>query len=171
VPGSLSHLTRRFFDVLRARPLLESELEAVKLWLSEPERSLFLAQSAVDQRHGYYAALTVIASGTGDRSVVRAGLLHDVGKRHARLGVIGRVLTSLLILFHVPLPGRLASYRDHGDIAAGELKAIGAEPLVVDFARHHHRSRPPTIDVSTWNLLQKADQPPKTWARNRSGIS
>lgn len=171
MPGSLSHLTRRFFDVLRARPLLESEQELVGHWLSEREGSLFFAQSPVDQRHGYAAALTVIASGTDDLVVVRAGLLHDVGKRHARLGVIGRVLASLLILFHVPLRGRIASYRDHGEIAAEELEAIGAEPLVVDFARHHHRSRPGAIDVSTWNLLQKADQPPKTWARNRPGIS
>jgi hypothetical protein len=157
--------------VLWARSLLESEQDAVRHWLSEAECSLFFAQAPADQRHGYSAGLTVVDSGSGDSGTVRAALLHDVGKRHARLGVIGRVLASVLILLHLPLPGRLGVYRDHGEIAAGELESIGAEQLVVDFARHHHRSRPSTIDVSTWDLLQKADQPPKTRAMNRPGIS
>jgi hypothetical protein len=157
--------------VLWARSLLESERQAVRDWLSESECTLFFAQAPPDQRHGYSAALTVVDSGSGDSGTVRAALLHDVGKRHARLGVIGRVLASMLILLHLPLPGRLGVYRDHGEIAAGELEAIGAEQLVVDFARHHHRSRPSTIDVGTWDLLQKADQPPKTRAWNRPGIS
>lgn len=166
MPGSLSHLTRRFFDVLRAQPLLEPEQALVREWLGEGERSIFFAQSAADQRHGYAAALTVIDSGTADRVAIRAGLLHDVGKRHAGLGPFGRTLASLLIIIRFPLRGRLLAYRDHGEIAAGELAALGAESLVVEFARHHHRSRPPTIEAGTWDLLQRADQPPKTWARN-----
>jgi putative nucleotidyltransferase with HDIG domain len=171
VPGSLSHLTRRFFDVLLARPLVESEQAAVRHWLNAGERSIFFAQSEVDQRHAYSAALAVVASGVDDRVVIRAGLLHDVGKRHARLGVIGRVIASLLIVCRVPLRGRFLAYRQHGEIAAGELEVIGSDSLVVEFARHHHRLRPVTIDTATWDVLQMADQPPKTWARNRPGIS
>ena len=171
MPGSLSHLSRRFFDVLLARPLLDSEQGAVNSWLNGPEQSLFFAQSNVDQRHGYTAGLTVVAAGVTDTTVIRAALLHDVGKRHAHLGVIGRVVASLLILLRVPLRGRLLAYRDHGQVAAGELRGIGAEPLIVDFARDHHGQRPPTIDVETWALLQSADQPPKTWASNRPRIS
>ncbi|MEX1126837.1 MAG: HDIG domain-containing metalloprotein [Acidimicrobiia bacterium] len=171
MPGSLSHLTRRFFDVLWARPLIESEQAAVGSWLNDGERSIFFAQSTVDQRHGYAAALTMIASGADDRIAIRAALLHDVGKRHSRLGVIGRVIASLLILCRVPLHGRLLAYREHGEIAARELELIGAEALIVDFARHHHRNRPMSIDAGTWDLLQRADQPPKTWGRNRPGIS
>ncbi len=138
----------------------------VRDWLGEGERSIFFAQSDADQRHGYSAALIVIDSDTDDRAAIRAGLLHDVGKRHARLGLFGRILASLLIIFRFPLRGRLLAYRDHGEIAAGELEALGAEALVVEFARHHHRRRPPTIEAGTWDLLQRADQPPKTWAKN-----
>jgi len=98
-------------------------------------------------------------------------MLHDVGKRHARLGVFGRVLASVLIALHLPLRGRFASYRDHGEIGARELEAEGVELMVVEFARHHHRARPTTIDADTWELLQRADQPPKTWARRRPRIS
>jgi putative nucleotidyltransferase with HDIG domain len=157
--------------VLWARPLLKSEVAAVSSWLDERERAVFLAQSNVDQRHGYTAALTVVALGVDDRTVIRAALLHDIGKRHSRLGVIERVLASLLILCRVPLWGRFLAYRDHGEIAARELERIGAEPLIVDFARHHHRSRPMTIDAGTWDLLLRADQPPKTWAGHDTGIS
>jgi putative nucleotidyltransferase with HDIG domain len=171
VPGSLSHLTGRFFDVLLARPLQDFEQATVGTWLNELELSLFFAQPRVDQRHGYTAALTVVAGGVSDPTVIRAALLHDVGKRHARLGVIGRVFASLLILFHVPLRGRLLAYQDHGEVAAKELEAMGSEPLIVEFARHHHDERPSIIDVDTWSLLQLADQPPKTWGRHRPGIS
>ena len=76
-----------------------------------------------------------------------------------------------MILCHLPLRGRLLAYRNHGELAAGELEAMGAEPLVVEFARHHHESRPMTIEINTWDLLQRADQPPKTRARNHPGIS
>jgi putative nucleotidyltransferase with HDIG domain len=171
VPGSLSHLTRRFFDVLRARPLTAEEHSAVRELLNDEERTIFFAQADVDQRHGYAAALIVGESDVVERSVIRAGLLHDVGKRHARLGLIGRVLTSLLILCHVPLRGRLLAYRDHGEVGARELEASGAEPLVVDFARHHHHSRPVTIDAKTWELLLRADQPAKTQGSTMPGIS
>ncbi|MDP9493879.1 MAG: HDIG domain-containing protein [Actinomycetota bacterium] len=166
MPGSPSHLTRRFFDVLRARPLLETEQAEVRNWLGEAERSIFFAQPDADQRHGLTAALTVMASGTDDRAAIRAALLHDVGKRYSRLGLFGRVLASVLILLRLPLRGRLLAYRDHGEIAALELEALGAEPLVVEFARHHHRRRPPTIEPGTWDLLRRADQPPKTWPKN-----
>jgi len=171
VPGSLSHLIGRFFDVLRARPLIASERSAVSNWLDERERATFFAQSNADQRHGFTAASVVIASGVADRATIRAGLLHDVGKRHARLGVIGRVVASLLILCRIPLRGRLRAYRDHGVIAASELELMGAEPLVVDFARYHHEHRPVTIDIDTWDLLQRADKAPKTRSRNHRGIS
>lgn len=143
----------------------------MRSWLNDPAQSFFFAQSSVDQRHGYTAALTVVASGVTDATVIKAALLHDVGKRHAHLGVIGRVVASLLILLRVPLRGRLLAYRDHGEVAARELQEIGAESLIVDFAREHHGERPATIDIGTWELLQSADQPPKTWARNRPRIS
>jgi len=162
VPGSLGHLTGRFFDVLFSRPLTGREISAVARWLRPDEADLFFAQADADQRHGYHAALVVVAAGGEDATVVRAALLHDVGKRHSRLGVIGRSLASVLIGLRVPLTSRMRAYRDHGEIGASELAAVGCEDLVVDFAREHHGARPPSIDRETWELLQRADQPPKT---------
>lgn len=162
MPGSLSHLSRRFFDVLLSRPLAATEIAAVRTWLHGPEAEIFFGQPHADQRHGYHAALTVIAAGDADVSVIRAALLHDIGKRHAGLGLIGRSLSSMLIRSGLPLTTRAKLYRDHGEIAAGELTELACEPLVIEFARHHHGERPTAITPTSWDLLQLADQPPKT---------
>lgn len=129
------------------------------MWLTPDLADLFFSQNDADQRHGYHAALSVIASGVEDGEVIAAALVHDVGKRHARLGIIGRSVVSVLILLGLPLPDRLRVYRDHGIVAARELAGLGASPLAIDFAMHHHGKRPPTIDPATWDVLVAADQP------------
>jgi putative nucleotidyltransferase with HDIG domain len=133
--------------------------------------AMFFEQSDADQRHGYQAALVVTGSGVDDRDVIVAALMHDVGKRHARLGVVGRSVASLLILTGLPLTDRMTRYRDHGLVGARELGAVGAPSLAIDFALHHHGRRPPTIDASTWDLLIAADQPPKPSLRSDRPIT
>jgi putative nucleotidyltransferase with HDIG domain len=171
LPGSPSHLIGRFFDVLSAKPLTAEERSAVGAWLSQAEARLFFSQQPADQRHAFYAASVVTANRDEDAVTRRAALLHDIGKRYSRLGVIGRSLVSLAIWLGVPLASRARLYRDHGELAASELAALGCEPLVVDFARHHHGERPQSIDPATWELLQLADQPPKAGHRARARIS
>jgi putative nucleotidyltransferase with HDIG domain len=133
-------------------------------WLPSEPADLFFAQSKADQRHGYHAALTVIAAGADDSDVIMAALLHDVGKRHARLGIIRRSIASVMILLGLPLTARMEVYRDHGMVAARELAGLSLPSLVVDFAMHHHGERPPTIDPRVWNALVAADQPTKPWS-------
>ena len=161
MPGSPAHLLTRFFDVVTARPLTASERAAVSNWLDPALEEVFFAQSAADQRHGYHAALYVVASGVSSDEVIVAALVHDVAKRHARLGPVGRSVASVCILLNLPLSDRMRAYGDHGIIGARELGALGAPSLAIDFALHHHRERPPTIDPRTWEMLVAADQPPK----------
>jgi hypothetical protein len=161
--GSLGHLTRRFFDVLFATPLDSGERAAIEGWLDSGQAWVFFSQSDPDQRHGFHAALVSISGGAG-LEVIRAALLHDVGKRHARLGVVGRSFASIAIWLGLPLTRRWRLYRDHGEIAARELAELGCQGLIVDFARHHHGNRPTGFPTPTWDLLQLADQPPKTGA-------
>ncbi len=158
---SVTHLIRRFFDVLFARPLNASERAAVRSWLGPEMAALFFAQAPHDQRHGYAAALSVIAAGRDEPETITAALMHDVGKRHSRLGVVGRSLASIFVGLRLPLTERMKLYRDHGLHAARELAELGAPALAVDFALHHHGSRPPSIDADTWRVLKDADQPPK----------
>lgn len=162
MPGSPAHLVRRFFDVATARPLTGSERHQVEAWLPPLLRGIFFEQPNHDQRHGHTAARAVIAAGFDHQDVVTAALMHDVGKRHARLGLIGRSVASVLILARVRLPERMAAYRDHGLIAARELGDVGAPSLAIDFALHHHGKRPQTIPPEIWGALVAADQPSKT---------
>lgn len=160
MPGSPAHLLSRFFDVLTARGLSAQEREQVSAWLGPALAPVFFSQPPADQRHGYHAATIAMESGHADSDVVVAALVHDVGKRHARLGVFGRSVASIMIIARVPLGRRFRSYRDHGRLAARELGRLGAPALAVDFALHHHGRRPVTIDEPTWDLLVAADRPP-----------
>ncbi len=160
MPGSPGHLVRRFFDVVSARPLDASERTTVESWLTPPLAEVFFAQNAADQRHGLHAAQVVLAGG-GAADTVVAALLHDIGKRNARLGAIGRSVASILIILRLPLTERMRAYRDHGMTGAVELARLGAPALAIDFALHHHGRRPPTIDPEIWDLLVAADEPRK----------
>lgn len=171
MPGSLAHLSERFFDVLTARRLSAAELDSVRERLPPELMELFEEQSKADQRHGYEAGMVVLGSGVEADDVVAAALLHDIGKRHARLGIVGRTIASLAIKMSLPLTARMTTYRDHGIVGAKDLAGAGAAPLVVDFALHHHGAKPPSIDVAVWDLLVRADQPSKTKGRLGSGIT
>ncbi|NIA24650.1 MAG: HDIG domain-containing protein [Gammaproteobacteria bacterium] len=157
--GGWCHLVRRFLEVLTARPLNEQQREEASVLLrSDAEERVFFGQPAADQQHGLAAARLV----AGRVELRRAALLHDIGKQEARLGVWGRSLASALARFHVTVRGRLQTYLDHGPIGAGILQKLGAESIVVDFARHHQGVRPPTITPDDWDTLRNADRKART---------
>lgn len=155
--GHLRHLVARFIEVLRGRGLGPREQAEAAALLTTNERPLFWAQAATDQRHGLECARRVLRARPGRIGLARAALLHDVGKRHAALGVLGRSLATGLAMFRVPVGARMRRYLDHGELGADDLAAAGAEALVVDFARHHHGARPAAISEDEWVLLQAAD--------------
>lgn len=158
MPGSWTHLVARFFDVVTAAPLRPEDRDRLNEWLSPVEQAIFLDQSAADQRHGLECGLEVAIEHADRPELVRAALLHDIGKRHARLGPTGRVLASVLIRLRFPIGARVRSYEAHGPIGSSELVELGAEPLVVDFARHHHGARPSSIAPGDWELLESVDR-------------
>lgn len=157
MPGKWGHLTARFFDVVTSRPLDPGERQAVRRWIGDgPCLEAFFAQPVADQRHGYQAGLHVLARSPERKDLLRAAVLHDIGKRHARLGSLGRVVASVVLRLGLPLTPRLALYRDHGVLAAAEMS--GEADVVVEFARHHHSRRPASIPADEWAVLQAADR-------------
>ena len=117
----------------------------------------------LDQRHGYLSASRVAERLPDRREVIRAALLHDLGKRHARLNVPGRSLVTALAKVGLRRligrkGGRADLYLRHGELGAEELSILGAEPLVVAFARSHHAGRPEAIDDGAWEVLKFADR-------------
>jgi hypothetical protein len=156
LPGSWGHLARRFVFSLRAGPLTETEIAEVRAMLPDAVVEAFFDQPRPDVRHGLDCARHVRAGGGGP-DLVMAALVHDLGKRHARLGVAGRSLASLLARLHLPTPGRLGTYLRHAELGAEELTRLGAPALVVHLTRHHHRPRPPDVDATDWDLFVAAD--------------
>ena len=117
----------------------------------------------VDQRHGYLSATRVAGRFPEARESIRAALLHDLGKRHAGLGVVGRSLVTGLAKVGLRRlvdrkGGRAYLYLRHGALAAKELSDLGAEPLVVAFARSHHAGKPTEIDAGVWETLVSVDR-------------
>jgi len=156
--GHLAHLARRFAGAVRRGPLGPAEQAEASRLLRGEERKLFWRQAAADQRHALDCARALLDRAPGRFDLARAALLHDVGKGAARLGTPGRVLATGLSLLHLPTPGRLGVYVAHGPGGADELAALGAEPLVVTYARHHHAARPPSVPPEDWDLLGAADR-------------
>jgi putative nucleotidyltransferase with HDIG domain len=138
--------------------LKPAEILEVQGWLSQVESGVYLAQPSYDQRHGLESARYVAEVQPMRRDLIRAALLHDIGKRRAGLGFIRRSLVSAYTKLGGVPGGRWRSYIDHGPGAAIELEALGAEPVVVDFARHHHGQRPESISQEDWTILQEADR-------------
>jgi putative nucleotidyltransferase with HDIG domain len=155
---SWRHLSFRLLDFLTSSPLDQAESAQAEGWLGAGEAPAFFDQPVPDQRHGLEAARYIAGRAPDRPDLIRAALLHDIGKRHSRLGALTRSLVSAWVKLGGKAWGRGASYLDHGSIGAAELEAAGAESLVVEFARHHHRSRPAMIDEGDWQLLRESDR-------------
>jgi hypothetical protein len=156
-PGDLRHLVRRFFEVTTARRPGPRDQVRVNGLLAPAEAVLFWEQAPADQAHALACLARVEAAGRHRPDLARAVLLHDVGKRHARLGVLGRTAASLLAMVRLPAPGRLGAYLRHGVLGAADLRAAGSEPLVVAFAAGHHGPAPKGVSPDDWAVLRAAD--------------
>jgi len=152
-----AHLVRRFFAVLRASRLRPAEQAEVAGLLRPQERQLFWEQANGDQRHGLECARSTAVRAPGRSDLARAALLHDLGKRGAGLGVLGRSAATALGFLHLPTPGRLGTYLAHGPAGAADLESAGAETLVVAYARYHHVARPAEVPARDWEVLNAAD--------------
>ncbi len=155
---SLPHLARRFFRHIGADPLTPSEQDWVSSHLRGAERGLFWAQSFADQRHAFETGKGVSDVLGEDTEAVRAGLLHDVGKRHTTLGPVRRSLATLADAVGMPSPTSWRRYRHHGSLGAVDLEAAGSGLLVVAFAGHHPGPPPEGIDTTRWEILVAADE-------------
>lgn len=127
-------------------------------YLNSSEADLFWQQQHTDLRHAHDCARYVAERRPDRPDLIRAALLHDLGKRGSRLGPIGRSIATLLALLGIRGSQRHHSYNRHSDEGAEILANAGAEEVVVVYTRHHHSGRPESFDPDDWDLLMTADR-------------
>lgn len=107
-------------------------------WLKGGERRLFEAQGKADRRHAVRVACRLLAAGHSDALLVRAALLHDVGKAGAGIQVWHRVAWVLLGgLVRRSRARPFVALANHPSIGATMLRAAGADPRVVALVAGH----------------------------------
>jgi hypothetical protein len=151
------HLVARFFRTLRSDAPTAADDSWATSMLTVGERRLFAAMGASDRRHAIDGARWVEAWAV-ERSVresircdaVEAALVHDVGKRHAHLGVLGRSNATVLGWFvrsdgrrtalaeRGGWPGRAGQYLRHDAVGAAEVAAADGSPLAIAWTAVHH---------------------------------
>lgn len=171
----IRHRVKQLYSALTAEVHAE-ENAIVSRYLADEERELFYRMSVVDQRHALdtcYKVLEGLArreDGAQEVLVVKAALLHDIGKLDGELTILDRAIIVLLQQFaphKIELwacegRGRFMQNRrhalflaaHHGERGAGFLQEIGSETDLIDLVRDHHR---PVERGWRMDLLRDAD--------------
>jgi hypothetical protein len=170
----------QFFRALAARPDAADEALAQQM-LSGRERALFQDLAVADKRHALTVWRTLLDAGHTDRELLKAALLHDLGKSLRADGTRPtwgvplpyRVLIVLLEAWRPGLLARLADpnprspghpfcvYLEHPKHSAALAQAAGCSPLTVSLIRRHHEPpgavAPHSREDKLLALLQQAD--------------
>jgi hypothetical protein len=161
--GAVRHLLARFFRSLRPSAVTPSDDAWAATFLTASEQTLYEAMPPVDRRHAIDGARAVARSVPEPalHDAVEAALVHDVGKRHASLGVFGRSVATAIgwvvrsdtgraSLGASPgLRGRVGCYLRHDVVGAEEVAAAGGSNLAVGWtADHHHPGRFASLSTS-----------------------
>jgi hypothetical protein len=145
--GAAVSRVRQFLAALRAR-VSDDEMAVLQRYLASSQRDLFRAMSPIDQRHCLDVFNVLLRQGHTDPDLLRAALLHDVGKRGIRLW--HRVAGVLLEAFWPTLLEKLAVnrpqswlygfyiYQYHADLSAELAERSGCSPSIVELIRGHH---------------------------------
>ena len=126
------HLAKRFFGSLAKREISDADRDWITSILSIKELELWSCQMIVDRAHSLQIARRFVGlMPDATRDEIAAALSHDVGKSVARLGVVARVVATILPARISRINRRFAAYREHEKIGAEMLRAIGSSEVTV----------------------------------------
>lgn len=86
----------QFWHQITASPLTAEALQEIEVQLTPAEFALYGRYSAGDQWHTYRVLRMLSEAGHTDAALLKAALLHDVGKTRAGFGPIQRSIVSLV---------------------------------------------------------------------------
>lgn len=172
------HRAKGFFTAIIPKKLAQDQHEWIREQLTQREFELFSKMSMVDQVHSYRVAQHVESALESSECrideaerpwMLRAALLHDVGKTVANLGTIGRVIATLSIAVGGSDMGqhwartrgmtrRIGLYAMYPDLGADMLTLAESDPLIAAWAREHHFDEAAwTVPVDCGRILAAAD--------------
>lgn len=158
--------------------LSSQDIQIVDTYLDESGKFLFYQMSRFDQHHALAVTRAIITELKESRpsedydTLIKAALLHDVGKVQGDFSFLSRILVGLVKRINPTMRGKLAftnpntcwqkvRYGFYVDLihplrGAHMAKIFGIEPEIVEMIRHHHD---PLLkgQSSELALLQKAD--------------
>ncbi len=122
------HLCRRLFGSVFSRRLDEFELARVQAILPESELGLWMRYQNIDQRHSIVVLNRLHKLlPTAGREAQAAALLHDIGKSKSHLGVLLRVIATIV----GPRTRRFSQYHRHEEIGIGLLEDAGCSNITI----------------------------------------
>jgi putative nucleotidyltransferase with HDIG domain len=180
IVGRIVYRLRQFWSAVYARPSA-GELELASSLLTPAQMALFRQMHRSEQAHSIQVTRTVLQSSAGipdvpRRDLLRAALLHDVGKCRFPVRIWER---AIIVLSKAFLPDQASRWgegvaedgalgwrrafvvaQQHAAWGAQMAEEAGASPLVAALIRRHQDQRlNPGVDLEDrlLHLLQAAD--------------
>ncbi len=159
---------KQFYRGLKAKVTPE-DLQFLRSYLTAEETALFRRLRISEQRHCLNIAYDCLAEKEHSPLLIKAALLHDVGKTKSNLTLVNKALAVLVKKLRIPgkiLPVFLTKalyYKEqHPVIGAEILQRLGTEAPVIFLTRYHHRdlTRKPFRDgeYSAWVTVLPAER-------------
>lgn len=124
----LRHLVSRLFGAVSSASPSPEDLAEVESLLLDSEFLLWRKLPAMDQRHSIAVWRRFLNLRPGaTQPELRAALLHDIGKIQSNLGVLGRVVATLL----GRRGERFTAYHDHEKIGSEMLQNIDSDSVTI----------------------------------------
>lgn len=154
---------KQFFRGLAAY-IPDKKMELVDYYLTQKEKDLFNRLPLHEKKHAVNTAWTIYnAVYNRDKYIlVKAALLHDIGKVQGKLGIIKKSILVLMDRFLPRTAKKLSNklnmfylYYNHPEIGAKLLRSINTNEQVVMLVKYHHSSGYNYIEGM--DILKEAD--------------
>lgn len=145
----------------------EDDKSFVHKYLDEKERELFYLLSVQDQKHSIRVARDVIKECSikddNFQTIVKAALLHDIGKITQSLNVIDK---SILVILNKMSNGRLKTldnlpkvniYYNHPQLGYELMEQYSSDELLLYLIKNHHNNMIDWSKSKELSMLRKCD--------------